>query len=82
VFSAQIAIVGWTGVVALRGDLLWRGHRLFLALVGAIGLLQLLGLALGTTPYRWFSPIGVALPLMFLEWTLTPLLMLTTHRRR
>ncbi|MDQ3864303.1 MAG: hypothetical protein M3317_12560 [Actinomycetota bacterium] len=82
VFSAQIAIVGWTGVVALRGGLLWRGHRLFLVLVGAIGLLQLLGLALGTTPYRWSSLIGVALPLVFLEWTLTPLLMFAAHGRR
>jgi hypothetical protein len=39
VFCAQIAIIGWTGIVALRGGLSWRGHRLFLVLVGAIGVL-------------------------------------------
>ena len=82
VFAAQIAIVGWTGFVALRGGLSWRGHSLFLVLVGAIGLLQFIGLALGTTPYRWFSLIGIALPLMFLEWVLTPLLMFAAQRRR
>ena len=82
VFCAQIAIIGWTGIVALRGGLSWRGHRLFLVLVGAIGVLQLSGLLLGTVPYRWFSPIGIALPIMFLEWVITPLLMFAAHRRR
>ena len=82
VFCAQIAIIGWTGIVALRGGLSWRGHRLFLVLVGAIGVLQLSGLLLGTAPYRWFSPIGVALPIMFLEWVITPLLVFAAHRLR
>ena len=81
-FCAQIAIVGWTGVVVLRGGLLWRGHRLLLVLAGVIGLFQLLGLALATTPYRWFSLVGIALPLMFLEWTLTALFMFAAHRHR
>src|SRR5919202_1601779 len=75
VFTAQVAIVGWSGFPALRGELLWRGHRLFLVLVGMIGLLQLLGLSLGTTSYTWNSLIGVVLPLTFLEWLVTPLLM-------
>jgi hypothetical protein len=82
VFTAQVAIVGWSGFIALRGGLLWRGHRLFLVLVGTIGVLQLIGLVLSTAPYKWSSLVGIVLPLMFLEWVMTPLLMFAAHRHR
>jgi hypothetical protein len=82
VFIAQVAIIGWEGFAALREELLWRGHRLGLIFVGLIGLLQLVGLLLVTTPYHWFSVIGILLPLMFLEWVMTPLLMFAAQRRR
>jgi hypothetical protein len=82
VFTAQVAIIGWEGFAALRGKLQWRGHRLGLIFVGLVGLLQLAGLLLGMTPYDWSSVIGIVLPLMFLEWVMTPLLMFATQRRR
>jgi hypothetical protein len=82
VFTGQVAIIGWDGFAALRGRLSWRGHRLGLVFVGSIGFLQLVGLLLGTTPYRSSSVIGIVLPLMFLEWVLTPLLMFAARRGR
>jgi hypothetical protein len=82
VFTGQVAIIGWDGFAALRGKLLWRGHRLGLIFIGSIGFLQLVGLLLGMTPYHWSSVIGIVLPLMFLEWIMTPLLMFATQRRR
>ena len=82
VFTGQVAIIGWDGFAALRGELMWRGYRLGLVFVGSIGLLQLVGLLLGTTPYHWASVIGFVLPLMFLEWVMTPLLVFATLRRR
>jgi hypothetical protein len=82
VFTAQVAIVGWSGFAVLRGELLWRDNRLFLVLVGTIGLFQVLGLLLGSVAYNWSSLIGIVLPLMFLEWVMTPLLMFVAQRRR
>jgi hypothetical protein len=82
VFTAQVAIVGWSGFAVLRGELLWRDNRLFLVLVGTIGLFQVLGLLLGTVAYNWSSLIGIVLPLMFLEWVMTPLLMFVAQRWR
>jgi hypothetical protein len=74
--------IGWEGFAALREELLWRRYRLGLIFVGLLGLLQLVGLLTGTTPYDWSSVLGIVLPLMFLEWVMTPLLMLATQRRR
>ena len=82
VFTGQVAIIGWDGFAAQRGELLWRRYRLGLIFVGLLGLLQLVGLLTGTTPYDWSSVLGIVLPLMFLEWVMTPLLMFATQRRR
>jgi hypothetical protein len=81
VFTGQVAIIGWEGFAALREELLWRGHRLGLIFVGLLGLLQLVGLLTGTTPYHWSSVVGIVLPLMFLEWVMTPLLVFAAQRR-
>jgi hypothetical protein len=81
VFTGQVAIIGWEGFAALREELLWRGHRLGLIFVGLLGLLQLVGLLTGTTPYHWSSVVGIVLPLMFFERVMTPLLVFAAQRR-
>lgn len=43
--------------------------------------MQLAGLLALRTPYRWASPLGVLLPLMFCEWIITPLVLFGRQRR-
>jgi len=70
-----------SGLAVLRGNLLWRRHRLPLLYLGALGVVQLAGLLALRTPYHWASPLGVILVLMFAEWIITPLTMLLRRRR-
>lgn len=77
----QVAIIGWNAVVAIRGGLLWRHYRLGLALTGAIGFVQIVGLLINSTPYNWSSPMGIILPLIFVEWLVTPLVMWALYWR-
>jgi hypothetical protein len=72
-FLGQPATFVAAALAALRGNLLWRRHRLHLVYVGSLGVVQLIGLLALPTPYRWASPLGVLLPLVFLEWIVTPL---------
>jgi hypothetical protein len=75
-FLGQPATFILPGLAILRGNLLWRRHRLPLLYLGALGVIQLAALLALPTPYRWASPLGVLLPLMFTEWFLTPLVLL------
>ncbi len=74
VFSGQLAIIGWSGLVLLHGGRSWRNCRLGLLLSAAIGILQVVGLLFGGEPYYWTTGLGIFLPLMFLEWIITPVL--------
>jgi hypothetical protein len=83
VFMGQVAINAWGGAVAFR-DGRWQHSRLGLILTGGVGAAQLLGLVLDVllSGYNWSSPIGIPLALVFLEWTLTPALMLARYGNR
>lgn len=78
VFSGQPAIIGWNAVVILNSRFFWKNVRLGLVLSGAIGLGQLVGLFLSSTPYT-MSGMGIVLPLMFTEWIVTPLLLFMNY---
>jgi hypothetical protein len=80
-FLGQPATFVLATLAVRRGNLLWRRHRLALLYLGALGVVQLAGLALVRTPYRWASPLGAALPLMFGEWVITALLVLAGRSR-
>lgn len=67
-FLGQPATFAWAGANVLRGRVLWRRYRLHLIYVATLGLVHFLGLGLISTPYRWTSPLGALLPLMFAEW--------------
>jgi hypothetical protein len=79
VFLGQPAILGWGAVIAIVYGSLWKRHRLGLILGAVFGLVQLIGLFVGTTPYNWSSPFGIVLPLVFAEWLLVPLVMLLIY---
>jgi len=81
-FTGQLAAVGWLGISALNGGLPWKAHRLGLMLNGLIGLAQLVAIFVNVTPYTWSSPLGIILPLIFLEWLLTPLSMALAYEKR
>jgi hypothetical protein len=72
-FLGQPATFILPALAVLRGNLLWRRHRLALLYLGALGVVQTAGLLALDTPYRWASPLGALLPLVFLEWIITPL---------
>lgn len=82
VFTGQVAIIGWNAVAAFQPGLTWRGLRLGTYLTLAIGIIQLAGLLMHQTSYNWSSPFGVLLPLMFVEWVVTPLLLIWAHREK
>ncbi len=78
VFSGQPAIIGWNAVVILGGRFLWRNFRLGLVLSAAIGIVQIIGLFLSSTSYT-ISGMGIVIPLMFMEWIVTPLLLFVSY---
>ncbi len=80
-FLGQPATFILSALAVARGNLLWRRHRLALIYLGSLGIVQLAGLLALRTPYHWASPLGVLLPLMFLEWIITPLVILSRQRR-
>ncbi|MBI4552073.1 MAG: hypothetical protein HY710_07405 [Candidatus Latescibacteria bacterium] len=80
VFMGQPAIIGWNAVVVVRDGVTWRRYRLGLVLTGAIGLVQLIGLVINSTPYDWSRPLGVLLPVVFAEWCLTSLILHLRYR--
>lgn len=80
-FMGQPAAIGVVSVLAVRSDVL-QVHRLGLIFTSIVGLLQLLGLLLNSTPYDGSTFAGVLLPLVFGEWLLTPLLVVITTKRR
>jgi hypothetical protein len=80
-FLGQPATFVWASVNILRGRTLWRRHRVGFLYVAVLGLVQLLGLFLIRTPYRWESTLGVPLAVMFAEWIVTPAVMYLTHER-
>lgn len=82
VFTGQVAVVGWHGLIALKVSSLWRYHRLGLVLIAAIAAVQLLGLLINPAPYNASSPLGILLPLMFLEWIATAAVLHWVYRRR
>lgn len=80
-FMGQPAVLGLISVLAYRSDL-WQANRIQLAFTAVVGVLQLLGLVLSRAPYNLSTPFGVLLPLVFVEWLLTPLLIFITDRTR
>ena len=79
-FLGQPATFILSGLAVLRGNLLWRRHRLPLLYLGSLGVVQLAGLLVLRTPYRWASLLGVLLLLMVSEWIITPLVILGRKR--
>ena len=81
VFSAQIALNGWRAVIILRYGREWQRQRMGLMMTTLLGLLQLVALAIGPTPYNWSSPVALLLPLMFVEWLGTSATILYVQRK-
>lgn len=79
-FSGQIALFGAYQALVM-GDGLWPRLRLFMLLTAMLAATHLAGLILSGTPYLSSSPVGVLLPLAFVEWLATSLAMLWAHRR-
>lgn len=77
----QPAAIGTVSVLAFRSDA-WQVHRIGLIFTATVGVLQLLGLGLNSSPYNISAPFGILLPLIFGEWVLTPLLIFVTNRAR
>jgi hypothetical protein len=75
VFMGQVAIIGWNAIVVLHGGNGWRHLRLGMLLTAAIGTVQLVGLLAGPMAYDWSRGLGFFIPLMFVEWVATPVLM-------
>ena len=82
VFSGQIALVSWSGLIAIRSRRAWPWHRLGLLSAGAIGTVQFIGLLIGPTAYEASSPLAAALPLMFAEWLSVAAVLFVLYRRR
>ena len=82
VFLGQVAIIGWTAAMALRGGPFWRRNRLGMVLTGAIGLVQTIGLFISSTPYDWSATLGPVLPVIFVEWIATPAAMYFIYGRK
>jgi len=80
VFMGQVAIVAWNGTGVLFGFVQWRQYRLGLIFSMAVGALQLIALLINIGSYNWSAPFGIILPLIFLEWVLTPALVFATRR--
>jgi hypothetical protein len=79
-FSGQIALFGAYQALAM-GDGFWPRIRLFMLLTAMLATTQLVGLIVSGTPYVLSSPVGLLLPIMFVEWLATSLAMLWTYRR-
>jgi hypothetical protein len=71
-FSGQIFVFGAFHAYAMR-DGLWRRLKFLMLLAGLLALTHLIGLVITGGPYDWSSPIGILLPLMFVEWLVTSL---------
>ena len=71
-FSGQIFVFGAFHAYAMR-DGLWRRLKFLMLLAGLLALTHLIGLVITGGPYNWSSPIGILLPLMFVEWLMTSL---------
>jgi len=82
VFSGQIALVSWGGLIAIRSRRAWPWQRLGFLSAGAIGTVQLIGLLIGPTPYQASSPLGAFLPLMLAEWLVVAVVLFVLYRRR
>jgi hypothetical protein len=80
-FLGQPATFILSGLAVLRGNRLWRRHKLALLYLGSLGVVQLAALLVLPTPYRWASPLGVLLPAMFAEWIVTPLVVFGQRQR-
>lgn len=78
-FAAQPATFLWSAVAVRRGNRAWRWHRLPMFYVLTLGIVQLVGLSLIRTPYDWSSAVGLLLALSFIEWVVTPLVMLRRY---
>ena len=80
-FLGQVAIVGWLGAILFDGGLEWRRHRLGYVLVVVLALMQLFGIVYNASAYNWSSPMGILLPLMYLEWVVVSLLLIWRYER-
>jgi hypothetical protein len=79
VFMGQLALNAWGGFIALADGFVWRRQRTGFLLVALLGLVQLVGIALGQATYAWSSALGLVLPLMFFEWSATGFALLATY---
>jgi len=82
VFLGQVAIIGWTAAMAVRGGPFWPRNRLGMVLTGGIGLANILGLFISSTSYDWSATLGPVLPVIFVEWIATPVVMYLIYGRR
>jgi len=82
VFVAAMATVGWAGLVSLTSERLWQRHRLGTISTGVMGLALLIALAIGSSPYNWNAPLGILLPLVYLDWFLTSAFITFVYGRR
>lgn len=78
-FLGQPATFAWVSAHVLRGRVLWPRYRLHFSYTGVLGVVQILGVLLISTPYRWESALAVPLILLFAEWIATPALMFLAH---
>ncbi len=71
-FTIQPLLAGWGAFLLLRGNRNWSDHRLLLATGALLGIGEMFVLAIAFDGYDWKSPLGILLPLMYVEWILTP----------
>jgi hypothetical protein len=69
-FSGQIFVFGALAAY-LMGDGLWPRIKFLMLLSGLLALTHLVGLVITGSPYSWSSPLGILLPVMFVEWLAT-----------
>ncbi len=80
IFSGQIAVFGAFQAIVMREGA-WRRLHLFMLLTAFLAALHLAAVAVSTTPYDWSTAAGKALPLMFVEWLVTSLVLLWRFRK-
>lgn len=81
VFMAAVATVGLAGLLALTSDRLWQRHRLGAMSTGIMGAALFIALLINPTPYNWAAPLGIALPIVFLDWVITSGLMVLRYEK-
>jgi hypothetical protein len=78
---AQVSSIGWVGfMIALNPA--WKQNQMGLIFSFFAGVFQLIALALGPTPYNGGSPLSIVLPIIFVEWVVTPVILFAVYRNK